>query len=122
VEDPDIVVTEMQSEADALHLLSMASPTKERRIRSLPAAGKRVDLAQCAFIKKGLITEDQLITLVDIFFKYHHHYYVSSKSPWRETSGLFKAESVCSSPWCHRKTFLVLANRSPSLRIGNTTS
>ena len=72
-----IVVTDMQNEADALNILALASPT--RGLRTSMSAGMRHggDLRDFTLVQRGILSEDQLVMLTEVFFGYHHHFYVS---------------------------------------------
>lgn len=90
--DPSsIVVADMQNESDALHILAMASDAgrgkgkgQQRRSRS-PSKAASISrgprpikpLTEFPLIKLGIVREDQVVMLSEVFFRCHHHLYVS---------------------------------------------
>lgn len=69
------MVREMQSETDALQILSMASPRRDSRLELAPA-DQVVPLEEFVLIQKGYVSSQQLISLTEVFFNHHHHFYV----------------------------------------------
>jgi len=67
----------MQSEADALHILSLVSPRRPRAQEDTSAAAQSLGLKDFVLVKKDVLNEEQLVMLNEIFFEYHHHFYVS---------------------------------------------
>jgi hypothetical protein len=95
----------MQNESDALHILALASGQAVRddddhqtqdsaqrsrsqskvmdtmgQISPRQTSRKREPkhLTQFALIKLGILSADQVVSLADKFFKFHHHLFVSS--------------------------------------------
>lgn len=84
--DPSsIVVADMQNESDALHILALASGRakgqRQSRSPSKTASAKPKGpikaLKDFPLVKLGIVTELQIINLSEVFFRCHHHLYVS---------------------------------------------
>lgn len=97
--DPSsIVVADMQNESDALHILALASESgpgkkgqRQQRshspsstksnsaLASNRAKGKGTvkELKDFALVKLGIVDETKVVRLCEVFFRCHHHLYVS---------------------------------------------
>lgn len=79
----------MQNEADALHILAIAAgrpATDERRRRPTFSSGtvtparnreQPARIEDFALVKLGIVDGEQVWKLVNAFFRYYHHLFVS---------------------------------------------
>jgi hypothetical protein len=74
--DPSsIVVADMQNESDALHILALAG---QGRLESTAHKQPTKSLREYPLVKLGIVTELQVLNLSEVFFRCHHHLYVSA--------------------------------------------
>jgi hypothetical protein len=66
----------MQNESDALHILALASGEQNNQ-RKAYDHGTVNHLADFALVKLGILTTGQVKELSEMFFKFHHHLFVS---------------------------------------------
>lgn len=94
--DPSsIVVADVQNESDALHILALASagqPSNAGDSRGPRAReqrrengedepqGRAVTIDEFALLRLGIVNEEQVITLINAFFRFHHHLFVSTQT------------------------------------------
>lgn len=79
----------MQNEADALHILAIAAgrpPSEDRRRRPTFSSGtvtparnreQPARIEDFALVKLGIVDGEQVWKLVNAFFRYYHHLFVS---------------------------------------------
>lgn len=70
----NLVSSELNNEADAIEILARGNHARSRATRKVAPKG---GLEEFALVKQGIVTVDQLVHLTDVFFRWHHHYYVS---------------------------------------------
>lgn len=88
--DPSsIVVADMQNESDALHILALASAgrpssegSKSPRLAAARAPVRRrfespARIEDFALIRLGIVDEETVTRLTNVFFRFHHHFFVS---------------------------------------------
>jgi len=84
------VVADVQNESDALHILALASAGRPSSADSagtnthrLPKpendevpARRAATMDDFALVRLGILDEEEVVTLVHAFFRYHHHMFV----------------------------------------------